>query len=155
MATAFDTFDQYSFGHFEGQIEDRSLADVVSRAAEGSDIGYGLAVIDTSIRSAKLPTGSEVSTGITARESVRDNAAGDNPDPVYPQDHEMSVVRVGRIWVATVDGASFGDDVYVVPDTGELTNTDDGGTNIQLPNAAFKSAASAGGIALVQLDGNQ
>lgn len=155
MATAFDTFDQYSFGHYEGQIEDRSMADVVSRAAEGSAIGYGLAVIDTDIRSAKLPTGSEVSNGITARESVRDNSAGDNPDPQYAQNHEMSVVRVGRIWVASVGGSAFGDSVYVVPDTGELTNDPAGGTNIQLPNAAFKSAASAGGLALVQLDGNQ
>lgn len=153
MGTAHDTFDQYAIGHYEGQIEDRSLADVVSRLAKGSDIGYGLATIDINNREARLPTGSEVSNSITVRETVRDNPAGSNPTPVYPQDTEMSNIRVGRIWVTTVDGAAFGDDVYVVPDTGELTNDPASGTNIQFPNAAFKSDAAAGELALVQLNG--
>jgi len=155
MATAFDTFDQYAFGQFDGQIEDRSHADVVSRIAEGSDIGYGLGVIDTGQRTAKLPTGSEVSTGITVRETVRDNAAGDNPTVVYPQGETMSVIRAGRVWTTTADGAAVGDSVYVVPSTGAITNAADGGTNIQIPNAAFKSAASAGGRALIQLNGSE
>lgn len=154
MGTAFDTFNQYAFGHYPGQIEDRSMADVVSRAASGSDIGYGLAVIDTGIRDAALPTGTEVSNGITVRETMLDNPAGDNPVPVYKQDHEMSVIRVGRVWVTTVDGAAIGETVYVVPGTGELTNTANTGTNIELPGAVFKSAAAAGEMALVQLNGN-
>lgn len=154
MGIAHDTFNQYALTHYPGQLEDRGMADVVSRVAQGSDIGYGLGVIDTDVRSAKLPTGAEVSTGITVRETVRDNDAGTNPAPIYDQDHEMSVLRVGRIWVETVDGAAVGDSVYVVPDTGAITNTAGGGTNIQLPNAAFKSAANAGEMALVQLNGN-
>lgn len=154
MGIAHDTFNQYALGHYPGQIEDRGMADVVTRVASGSDIGYGLGVIDTDVRAAKLPTGAEVSTGITVRETVRDNDAGTNPEPVYPQDHEMSVLRVGRIWVTTVDGAAVGDDVYVVPDTGEITNVAASGTNIQLPNAAFKSSASAAEMALVQLNGS-
>lgn len=154
MATAFDTFDQYAFGHFDGQIEDRGHADVVSRIASGGDIGYGLGVIDNGQRSAAIPTGSEVSTGITVRETVRDNAAGDNPTVVYPEGHAMSVIRVGRVWATTVDGAAVGDDVYVVPDTGELTNEAGATPNIQLPNAAWKSAAGAGERALVQLNGS-
>lgn len=154
MATAFDTFDQYAFGHYPGQIEDRSMADVVSRVASGSAIGYGLGVIDTGIRDAALPTGTDVSTGITVRESMRDNPAGDNPVAVYPQDHEMSVIRVGRVWVSTVDGAAIGEQVYVVPATGALTNDAATGTNIALAGAVFKSAAAAGGMALVQLNGN-
>jgi hypothetical protein len=155
MGTAFDNFSQYGFGHFPGQVEDLAMSDIVSRVADSSAIGYGLGVIDIDQRSARLPTSSEVSNGITVRETVRDNPAGDKPTPEYPQDHEMSVMRVGRIWVTTVDGATFGDDVYVIPNTGDLTNDAAGGTNIQLPNAAFKSAASAGDVALVQLDGNQ
>lgn len=152
MGIAHDTFNQYALTHYPGQLEDRGMADVVTRVAQGSDIGYGLGVIDTDIRSAKLPTGSEVSTGITVRETVRDNDAGTNPEAVYDQDHEMSVLRVGRIWVESVDGAAVGDDVYVVPDTGEITNAST--DNTQLPNAAFKSAAGAGEMALVQLNGS-
>lgn len=151
MATAFDTFDQYAFGHYPGQIEDRSLADIVSLVATESDIGYGLGVIQTGERTAELPTGTDVSSGITVRETVRDNDASD--DPEYQEGRAMSVIRVGRAWVTTVDGAAYGEDVYVVPDTGALTNTAASGTNIQLPNATFKSAAGAGELALVQLNG--
>lgn len=153
MATAFDTFDQYGFGYYDGQLEDRGMADVVSRIADGGDIGYGLGVIDTGLRSAALPAGSEVSTGITLRETVMDNPSGDNPTPVYREGETMSVVRVGRVWVTTVDGAAVGDTVYVVPATGAITNDADTGTNIAIPNAAFKSAAAAGERALVQLNG--
>ncbi len=152
MATAFDTFNQYASLAYPGQIEDRSMADVVSRLASGSDIGYGLAVTDNGTRSAALPTGALVSTGITVRESLRDNGAGDNPTPVYPEDHEMSVIRAGRIWATTVDGAAVGEPVYVVPTTGALTNVTT--NNIAMPGATFKSAAAAGDVALVQLNGN-
>lgn len=152
MATAFDTFDQYGFGHYSGQIADRAMADIVSRSAGSSDIGYGLGVIDVDGRTAKLPTGAEVSNGITVRESVRDNTAAG--DAIYPQDHEMSVIRVGRIYVTTAAAAAPGDSVYVTPATGVITSDPAAGVNIQLPNAAFKSTAGAGEVALVQLDGN-
>lgn len=154
MATAFDTFSQYGFGHYAGQIEDLGLSDIVSRSAGSGDIGYGLAVIDVDQRTAKLPSGAEVANGISIRESVRDNAAGDNPVPGYPEDHEMSVLRVGRIWVTTAAAAAPGGAVYVTPTTGVITSDPAAGVNIQLPNAAFKSTAGAGEIALVQLDGN-
>lgn len=154
MATAFDTFNQYAFGNYAGQLEDRGHADVVSRLASGSAIGYGIAVIDTDERTAKLPTGSEVSTGITLRETVRDNVAGDNPEAVYPEDHEMSVVRVGRVWVTTAAASTVGGTVYVTPATGVITSDPAAGVNIALPGASFKTVAGAGELALVQLNGN-
>jgi len=153
MATAFDTFEQYSGTAYAGLIADRARADVVSMVATGSDVMYGRAVRQTGYREAALPTGSETSTGITVRETVTNNDATDSP--LYRQGETMSVIRVGRIWVATVDGAAVGDAVYVVPDTGELTNVDGGGTNIELANAAFKSETDAGGLAVVQLNGTE
>jgi len=154
MATAFDTFDQYAFGHYSGQIEDRSLADVVSRLASGSAIGYGRAVVDVDERSAKLPGEGDTPTAITVRETVRDNPAGDDPTPEYPEDTEMSAIRVGRVWVVTDVETETGDQVYVVPDTGELTNDDDGGGNIEFPGATFKSAPDQSGASLIQLNGS-
>lgn len=126
MGTAFNSFDQYALGHYDGQVEDRSLADIVSRVASGGDIGYGVAVADNSVRSARIVTGYDVPSGITVRETVRDNPVGDDPTPVYSQDHEMSVLRVGRIWVTTKNGAADGHPVYAVPDTGELTDDPNG-----------------------------
>jgi len=151
MAIAHDVFNQYADNAYPGQLHDRSMADVVSRVAEGSDIGYGLAVHETSYRSARIPTGSEVSQGVTVRETVTDNDPTDSP--TYFQGETMSAVRVGRVWVKTVDGAAYNDSVYVVPDTGELTNAST--DNTQLPNAAFKSEADADGLALVQLNGTE
>ena len=152
MTTAFDTFDQYGFGAYDGQVADMGNTDIVSRIADEA-IGYGLGVVDTSDATAKLPTGSEVSTGITVRETVRTNQDGLNPVPEYAAGETMSVIRVGRVHVTTVDGAALGDDVYVVPATGEITNAAASGTNIQIPRATFKSAADAAGRALVQLNG--
>ena len=154
MATAFNEFDQYGLGHYPGHLEDRGMADVVSRLAQGSDIGYGLGVVDVDNRTAKLPTGTEASNAITIRDSVRDNPAGNNPEAVYPVDHEMSVIRVGRVWVKTSAGSASGEDVFVIPGTGEITNTSNTGVNIQIVGATFKTAVVAGGIALVQLNGN-
>lgn len=125
MATAFDTFDQYADTAYPGQLADRGHADVVSRIATDSDIGYGLAVREIDQRSAALPTGSEVSHGVTLRETVRDNPAGDNPTPIYPEGETMSVLRVGRVYVETADGAAVDDPAYVVPSTGVLTNSAD------------------------------
>lgn len=149
--TAFDTFDQYAFGHYPGQVEDMGLQEIVTRLAIGSDIGYGLAVSDIDNRSASLVSDDYTNpTGITVRESVRDNNSDDTP--VYPEDHEMSVMRVGRIWVTVADGATAGDPVYVDPDDGSIVSTAYG--NTQFPNATFKTTAAAGELALVQLNGN-
>lgn len=154
MATAFDTFNQYATQAYEGQLADRSLADIVSRVADSSDIDAGLAVVDTGERTAALVTASLVPTGIQIRMFADENKDAANPQSYTPEGHEMSVARVGRVWVRTVDGASVGDDVYVVPGDSTLTNTDNAGANTQFPNATFKTSAAAGELALVQLNGN-
>lgn len=153
MGTAFDTFNQYAFGHYPGQIEDRAGAEIVTKLAIQSDIGFGLAVADIDYRSAALVDSEYTDpTGITVRETVRDNEAGNNPTTVYEEDTEMSVMRRGRIWVAVSDGAAAEDPVYVDPADGTIKSGSTG--NTQFPNATFKTSASAGELALVQLDGN-
>jgi hypothetical protein len=150
---AFDTFDQYALGHYVGQIADVSLADIVSRNAQ-EVIQAGLAVVDGADRAASLGNATSTPTGIAARMYVSEvDAETGNPVMSYAEGDEMTVLRLGRIWVETVGGAAVGDDVYVTS-TGELTNTDNAGANLAFPNATFKSAADAGGIALVQLNGS-
>lgn len=145
---AFDTFNQYAFGNYAGQIEDRNHADVVSRLAIGGAIGYGLAVTDTGERSAQLPGSTDIPYGITVRETIRDNPAGDNPTPEYPEDHEMSVIRVGRIHVTTTDGSAVGEPVYVTPSTGVITN-DPSGSLQATPDANNTGDGTAGSLAVV------
>jgi len=155
MATAFNTFDQYAPRAYEGLIHDLSMADVTTRLAGGGDIGYGLGVTHSNEYTAKVPTAfSEKPDGITSRETVKDNPAGDSPTPVYEQDTEMSVVRSGRVWVRPTVAVAIKDPVHVVPNSGEITNTDASSTNPQLPNAEFRTATSAADeLALVQLNG--
>lgn len=153
MAEAFGTFDQYAVGHYEGQLADNSMTDILARFADGVDVPAGRAVIDTANKGADLPTGTEVANGIALRLYARDNVAGDNPVPTYADGEEFSMLRVGRVWVKTLAATTAGDSVYVVPSTGELTNDPAGGTNIQLPNAVFKTDADADALALVQMNG--
>ncbi|MHA7916007.1 structural cement protein Gp24 [Alloalcanivorax xenomutans] len=151
MGQAFDTFNQYAFGHYEGQIEDRNLADVVTRLiVDTGGVGYGRAVCDIDDRSAEVAKAGLIPNGITVRETVRDNNAEDQPG--YPGAHEASVIRVGRIWVKAPGAAAKGT-VYVTPDTGEITAASGGGA-LTFAGAKFLTDAGEGDMALVQLNGN-
>lgn len=153
FGTAFDTFNQYALNHFPGQLEDRNHCDIVTRLAIDSDIGFGLAVSDIDDRSAALVDSEySVPTGIALREVAMENPIGDNGPAVHQQDTEMSVLRVGRVWVDVADGSTAGDPVYVVPVTGALVSSSGG--NTLFPNARFKTTVGAGESTLVQLDGN-
>lgn len=131
MATAFDTFNQYATQAYEGQLADRSLADIVSRVADGSDIDAGLAVADTGERTASLVSGELVPTGIQIRMFADENKDASNPQSYTPEGHEMSVARVGRVWVRAVDGAALNQPVYVNPADSTITNDPNGTLDVE------------------------
>lgn len=152
MSKAFDNFGLHgALGHLAGQLEDRSLCDIVSRAiADTAGIGYGLAVTDVDGYSAEIPGAGDKPFAVTVRESIRDNDSNDSP--LYPLNHEASLIRSGRIWVQ-VAGAAAGGQAYVVPDTGAISASSAGG-NLTFTNASFVTATGSDGLALLQLNGN-
>lgn len=151
MGKAFDEFGLHgAIGHLVGQLEDRSLCDIVSRAiADTAGVGYGLAVMDSDGYSAEVAGAGEKPFAVTVRESIRDNDANDTP--VYPQNHEASLVRVGRVWVKAA-GAVAGEQAYVVPDTGAIAATSGG--NLTFTGAKFVTNAGSDDMVLLQLNGN-
>lgn len=159
MGIAIDTFGQYAGKAYEGQVNDLSMADISTSVAT-VEIPFGRAVVsDTADRSGKLPAaGAGFFLGISIRKTVGvggsyiSGQTSDNGNIVggYRVGEEISQVETGRIWVKTLGGATKGAQVYAVPLTGELTNAATAGNHL-LPGCVFKSTASAGELALVQV----
>lgn len=142
---------------FEGQRSDFGLFDIQSKAAEGSDINFGLAVIrGTADDQAKLPSAAgQAFLGITEYTTAWSANASDVH--LYKENQEMNIVDFGRVWVICEDGCVPGDSVFYRHTTGTGTvigafRTDaDTATADQIDGASFETTASAGGLALVQL----
>lgn len=164
MATAFDTFPTYQRLALEGQIRDESMADIRTSVADVA-IPFGRALYagstTTSQMGAVLPAagggfflGISVRLTIASSLSVDPTAAGNfNGAGGYVAGRTVSRLSTGFIWVQTVDGATRGQQVYAVPATGQLTNSATG--NILLPGCYFDSAAAAGGMAIVNVQGER
>lgn len=158
MATAFDTFNQYASIAFNGQVNDLSMADLETFVAEGSaDIPYGRALtIGTAPKSgALIGAAAALFLGINVMRPVSVQGAypgAGNPPGASKIGQEATNITYGRVWVTTVAGATRGQPVYAVPGTGEITNAATAGNHL-IPGARFLTDASAGGIALVQLQG--
>nr|WP_312158300.1 hypothetical protein [Pseudomonas juntendi] len=161
MATAIDTFGQYAGRAFEGQINDRSMADVTSGVADVA-IPFARAVVQGSSekRDALPGAGAAFFKGISVRKTVGVSSSyvtGSNANPTngnavggYRIGEEVTRVSRGRIWVKTLGGATVGQQVYALPTTGELTNAATAGNHL-LPGCTFLTAAAAGELALMQV----
>lgn len=162
MATAFDTFNQYADVAYEGQIEDFSMSDLITFVVEGAPVPYGRAVIQgTADMGGKLPAAAAAFViGVSVMQPVAvagsyltgsNNTAG-NPVGSRPVGQESTALAYGRIWVKTVAGSTPGQQVYVVPNTGEFTNATTAG-NLLWPGATFLRTAAAGAFTTIQVRG--
>lgn len=162
MGTAFDTFNQYASAAFEGQVNDCSMDDLTTYVVESAPVPFGRALIQGSTdKGAKLPAAAAAYiVGVSVRQIISigggyltgDNNANGNPVGARAVGQESTALAYGRIWVKTLAGATPGQQVYVVPNTGEFTNAATAG-NLLWPGAAFKTTAAAGGMALIQVRG--
>lgn len=146
----------------EGMRADLSAVfDVISANAEGSDIGFGRAVVrGTSFDQAVLPSapGQEL-LGITQRTTAW--SVNENDEHLYQQYREMNIVNFGRIWVYTETAVNVDDKVFFrfssetapLDVIGRFRSDSSGGNAQQIAGAAFKSVAEAGELAIVQLRG--
>ncbi|CAI8993759.1 hypothetical protein [Pseudomonas sp. IT-P218] len=162
MATAFDTFNQYASTAFEGQINDCSMHDLTTYVVESAAVPFGRALIQGATdKGAKLPAAAAAFiVGLSVRHAIGigggyltgDGNANGNPVGSRAVGQESTAMAYGRAWVKTLAGATPGQQVYVVPNTGELTNAATSG-NLLWPGATFKTTASANGMALIQVRG--
>lgn len=161
MAIAFDTFNQYASVAFEGQIHDQSMCDLETFVAEGAaDIPFGRGlVVGTAQTAGKLPTaaaayfiGVNVLRPVAVGGQFPGTTSQGNPVGVSRIGMEATNISYGRVWVKTLGGSTRGQQVYMVPLTGEFTNAATTGYHL-IPGCRFLTDTAANGIAEIQLHG--
>lgn len=145
---------------FEGQRADLSLINIVSKAAEDTDVPFGRAVVrGTADDQGKLPTATgQAFIGITEMTTAwAENASGLH---LYSQYREMNIIDFGEVWVYTEQSVVPGDAVYFrhTADTSPLDvvgrfRKDASGTDADLiVGASWETTTSAGAIGKVKLN---
>lgn len=154
-----DTYEAEMDPAFEGQRSDLGLIDIISRAAEGSDIAFGRAVVrGTADDQAQLPSSlNDDFIGVTEYTTAWSETA--DGLHLYPEYREMNIIPFGRLWVYTETAVVPGDPVYYryIADTapldivGRFRNDDSGGDAIGIARAEFETTAEAGELARIKL----
>jgi len=144
----------------EGQRADLGLIDVISKAAEGSAVDFGRAVIrGTSDDQAKLPSAAgQAFVGVTEYTTAWSANASDIH--LYEENREMNIVSFGRMWVITEQAVVPGDDVFYRHTSGgggtvigRFRKDADTATADQIDGASFETTAGAGALAMIQIRG--
>lgn len=143
---------------FAGMRADLGLVDIISKAAEGSDINFGLAVVQgTADDQAILPADAAgLFLGVT--EYTTAWAANASDVHLYEENREMNILGFGRVWVVCEDGCVPGDDAFYRYAAGAggtvigAFRTDvDTASAAAVPGGTFRSTAAAGELAILQL----
>lgn len=144
---------------YPGLIADNGLVDILSYAAEASDIEPGLGVIEGTDpeKQALLATATGgVILGITVRRLFGTADASDQI--TYKENKMMDVIASGRVWVLMEDAHTRGDDVYVRHTAGgggailgSIRTDADTATADQIVGATVLTSAGAGALAQIQL----
>jgi hypothetical protein len=156
---------------YPGQPADLSMQkDVLSGQAVAAALPYGVLVVLDSANSAgfdkiaaKLPSlAADITTsGQPLGVVVADQARAQDASVLtqYPQNSVVPVMRKGRIWVRVEEAVVDGDLPFVRfasgaggTQLGAFRKSADTATAAALPGAVFRSAASAGGYAVIQLN---
>lgn len=147
---------------FEGQRATLDTVSIISKAAEGSDIAFGRAVVrGTADDQAILPSiAGEDFLGIT--EMTTAWSQDENDLHQYDENREMNIMRMGEIYVYTEQAVVPGDPVFFRHTAGaggsvigRFRKDADTATADQIPGATFETTAGAGELAKVQLTGQK
>lgn len=142
---------------FPGSIVDAGLKNIITKLAEASSIGSGLAVTRGTLDDQALlatATGAEF-VGITT--STTAGQADGSDAFVYQENDAMNVLETGRIYVTCEDGCVPGDDVFFrhtaagLEVLGAFRTDADTADADQITGATFESTAGVGEIAIVKL----
>lgn len=138
---------------FEGALADSKSHDALSKLAQDAGMKFGIAVKFGSNAQGvqKLTAITEKVAGILIHEHVENG--------VLNQGMQVALLRKGRIYVMVEENVSVGDPVFVravaagLEVAGAFRKSQDGTDCIDLSaKAQFLSAASAGGLAIVDLN---
>ncbi len=142
---------------YAGQRRDLTLVDIISKAAEGGDIPFGLAIVPgTAADQCKLPSAAaQRFLGISEYTSAGLVNASDEHQ--YEEKKEVNILTFGYVWVIPEDAVTEGEQAYfrhTAPGTetlGAVTNNADGGNCDLIPGGVFETSADAGALAVLNL----
>lgn len=144
---------------YEGQRVNLELVNITSKAAEGSDIAFGRAVVrGTADDQCILPSAAgQGFLGVSEFTTAWSETAGDLH--VYTENREVNILDFGKIAVYTETNVVPGDPVFfrhtagVAPldIVGRFRNDADTANADQITGATFESTALAGEIAIIKL----
>jgi len=135
----------------------------LTQASGGSEYPLGIGIVDAGNKVGRQPTTGDVALDILGISCNRSDCVLPFSMPGFASSAsiavggEVAVLRQGEIWVRPETAVAVNDPVYcrVVATgaevAGALRNTADGGDAVLLPGR-FRTAASAGGLAKIQLN---
>lgn len=160
-------YSQSPAAGYPGMQADTGYKHVISCKNPNVAIPFGLYVTrDDADGRVKLPTtaaevtnGNGIAIADFASESINNGQAAG-----YPLKSAVSVMRQGRVWVEVEENVVEGDDVYVRHANGNASKVQKGAfrksvdqvaaadTATKIPGAKYRTSASAGGIAIVEVN---
>jgi len=160
MCPVQTTYSEEIDAAHEGQRVEFTLFNVDSKAAEGSDIAAGRAVVrGTGDKQCKLPSATgQAFLGVTEYTSA--GLVQANGDHVYEEKREVNFVDYGKIWVYTEQAVVPGDSVFFrhTADTapldviGRFRKDTSGGDADQIVGATFETTGAAGDLVQIKIN---
>jgi len=151
--TAQTDYSIYQDGAIHGAIADMQESEVVSKKAEGGDIGFGVAVSRGTNDGQAVIGGDDTYFGVTVRDlGIAPKTVGGTVI-AYEEKSTMSVLRRGNIAIAIPSGGTQGDALNYVDATGVIdAGAPEAGETI-LKGATLENTVAAGKIGIVRLSG--
>jgi len=147
--SAQTTYTKLHNAAYAGLIADLEPKEVVSKHAEGGDIGFGLAVSRGTADDQATKGGSAV-LGVTVRSLDREGAVTTGAVD-YDQYSTMAVMRAGYCWVNVQDTGSPGAALNYNTTTGLIGVGDPGAGELVFPGTLESTVASGGDLGLIRV----
>lgn len=148
--SAQTTYKNYQEPALAGMLHGTGPRDVVSMAAEGGDIPFGVVVSRGTDPDSQAVIGGTEFLGVTVRSLEREGDRNTG-DVAYRENDTMSILRKDYIWVVAVSGSVPGAVVNYNTTTGVIDSGAPGAGEVLLPNGTFETTASAGELALIRI----
>ena len=135
---------------YEGMIADLEPKEVLSKAAEGSDIGFGL-VVSRGTADTEATLGGSAPIGVSLRSLDREGAVNTGAID-YTETETMAVMRSGYCWVTVADTGSPGDLLNYNTTTGAIGVGTPAAGEAVLPGTLETTVSSGGTLGLIRVN---
>ena len=151
--SAQTSYDINTKARIHGSLSDLRDNEIVSRLAEGGDIGFGLVVTLGTDKEKQAVIGGAAPYGITVRDlSLQYDQVGQT-ELKYVDEDPMSLIRRGAINLACAEGCTPDSAVKYNTTTGVIGAGAPGGGEAALAGCKWDSVTAAGEVGVLRLTG--